>query len=403
MLSNVRKTVRAAASALLFFVIPSILLSVQSCTEREVIENEIEVPTYPDLEGMKADTLFMKSAVLEFYGAYSETVDRWYLTLYTGDPAEYDLGTDTYTGHGQMVKLCLQTAISSGKEDGWDVLVQHYTAPESYSDLRIGQWETGYDDEFDHPYYGTLWASYGSYYLSLDSQEYAPYMFIDGDFTMARDSAGQFTVEGMLVDGTFTKRRFVYKGDFTQIADYEFPGAPDSSLEKDVTLTRAELPKLWIFDRGDQYRYENPPRFSNYRVYLTGDGVSVSMPSKTSKVGFEGEGPVMMLDLFVNPDSNGKIPAGVYNIVTREPGGGIDGSQIWPFKILEGFPHYYFSTLQGSWYFNLASTGYWTGDYGRVTGGTLNVSYEAGSDEPVIKAELIDCSNPAHKIIIDWK
>lgn len=383
------------------------LATASACTTKiDIVFNDIikEVPSYPDLEGQKADTLKCTSAQVQFYGAYSQTVDRWYMMLYTGSEAAYDLGTDTYTGSGQMLKLCLHTKISDGKQNDWGVMVQHYTEPDSYSELQIGQWEFGYDNEFDHPYYGKLWGSYGSFYANLDKKDYEPLMFIDGEFEVSYDKAGNtYKVEGMLVDGTFTKRYFVFKGDFTQIEDYEFPGAPDTSLSKDITLTRAELPKLSIFDRGDQYRYENPPRYSNYRVFLSGNDVNFEMPYKSSPIKMSGEGPVMLLDLFVNPDANGKIPAGEYKIVKRLPNYGIDGSDIWPFKILEGYPHYYFTTLQGSWYFNLASSGYWQGDYGRVTDGSVFVSYEDGSDSPVIKARLKDCGTPSHTITIDWK
>lgn len=391
-----------------FAMVAAAMLAMASAckTKIETVENEIikEVPSYPDLQGQKADTLFCTRAEAQFYGAYSELVDRWYLMLYTGKSATYDLGTDTYSGDGQLVKLCMQTKISKGRKEDWGVMVQHYTEPDSYSELQIGQWEFGYDNEFDHPYYGKLWGSYGSYFVDLDKSSYEPLMFMEGDFNVAYDKAkNEYTVEGMLVDGTFTKRYFVFKGDFTQIEDYEFPGAPDTSLSKDITLTRAELPKLSIFDRGDQYRYENPPRYSNYRVFLSGNDINFEMPYKSSPIKMEGEGPVMLLDLFVNPDANGKIPAGEYKIVKRLPNYGIDGADIWPFKVLEGYPHYYFTTLQGSWYFNLASSGYWQGDYGRVTDGSVFVSYQEGSDSPVIKAELKDCGNPSHNIIIDWK
>lgn len=395
---------KSGRSKLLVFV-AAVSLTVASCiTKTEFNDTIIDIPTWPDLEGIRSDTIFVKRAEASFYGAYSQTVDRWYLTLYTGTKADYDLSTDTYSGDGLMVKLCLQTPISDGKEKDFGVMVRKYTCPDSYSDLQIGQWETGYDYMFDHPYYGHLYASYGSYFADLDKDTYAPLMFIDGSLEVAEGSRkGDFIVKGMLVDGTFTKRIFVYEGPFTQVEDFEFAGALDTVLESDMTLTRSDLPKIDIRDRGDQYRYENPPRFSNHKVFLTEEGVTVVPTTrKTDPIRFEGKGKVLMLDLFVNPDANGKIPAGDYKIVNRLDNNGIDGSEIWPFKFLEGYPSRY-SDPQGCWLFTLDGNGHWEGQYARIKGGTLSVSYPDGGDTPEIKAEFIDCGTPSHKIYLDWK
>lgn len=381
------------------------LMAMASCvTKKEIHETVVDVQTWPDLEDIKSDTLHIKRAEASFYGAYSQTVDRWYLTLFTGNAAEYDLATDTYTGDGKMVKLCLQTPISDGKEKDFGVMARKYTCPDSYSELQIGQWETGYDYMYDHPYFGHLYASYGSYFADLDKSQYSPLMFIDGEFEILQGGKeGEFVVKGVLVDGTFTKRTFVYEGAFTQVADFEFAGAPDSVLKGDISLSRSELPKIDIRDRGDQYRYENPPRFSNHKVFLTEDGVTVAPTTrKTDPIKFQGQGKVLMLDLFVNPDANGRIPEGSYQIVNRLENYGIDGSDIWPFKFLEGYPHRY-SEPQGCWYFCVDGNGHWKGDYARIKTGTLEVSYAAGSDSPIIKAEFLDCNTPAHKITLNWK
>lgn len=380
-------------------------LMMLSCTKVRIErqENIIEVPSYPDLEDIVADTLDFNYGYAQFYGAYSQTVDRWYVTLFTEDGVNYDLGTDTYSGKGEMVKLCLQTKISGGKATDLKVIAGTYTCPASDSDLKIGQFETGYELQFDHPYFGTLWASYGTWYAKLDQKEYLPLMAIDGEFTVTA-SGKDFNITGMILDGSFTKRAFRFTGPLAMLDEYEFPGAPDSSLSKDVTLTRSELPRIEIRDRGDQYRYDNPPRFRNYRVFLTGNDVVVSRTEKIyDNIKLSGHGPVVLLDLFVTPDADGRIPAGSYEVVPRLENYGIDGSLIWPFKFVEGYPHYYFQTLQGSWYFNLTDSGVWTGDYGRITGGTLSVAYPDGGNSPVITADLLDCSKTPKHIKLNWK
>ncbi|MCQ2134220.1 MAG: hypothetical protein MJY88_04560 [Bacteroidales bacterium] len=385
--------------------IPSVLMVLcflmPSCTKTEYIENIIEVPTYPDLEDIQVDTLKTSKADVEFYGAYSETLDRWYVTLSTDTKTSYDIATDTYHGTGTVIKLCLQTKISKGTDKDIPVIARTYTAPDSYSDLMLGQFETGYSIPFDHPYLGSIDGWYGSYILDLDSADYEPLAFFDGEFSVVRNADGTYRISGTMVDDHFLKHRFLYEGPLGNVTEYEFPGTADSCIESDVTLTRSELPKLEIRDKGDQYRYDGS--FRNYRVYLTGPDVSVApIKSIIEKVQLSGHGPVVLLDLFVSPDADGRIPEGEYKFSPREPNRGIDGSYIKPFRFVAGYPRRY-SDPQGCWYFNLGDDGLWEGDYAMVNGGTLSISYEEGSDDPVIKAELLDCSNPAKKIIIDWK
>lgn len=371
------------------------------CTKVETIENIIEVPAYPDLDDIRIDTLKAVRADVEFYGAYSETLDRWYLTLFTDSEVSYDLTTDTYKGAGSVVKLCLHTDISTGSDKDLPIIAREYTAPDSYSDLVLGQFETGYSIPFDHPSFGSLDGWYGSYIVDLNASAYAPVPFFDGQFSVVRVSGNNYKVSGMLVDDYYKKHYFLYEGPLGNVGEYEFPGAADSVISSDITLTKTELPNLEIRDKGDQYRYDNS--FRNFRVYLTGADVQVGkIGSIIEKVTLSGEGPVMLLDLFVSPDANGRIPAGTYKFCPREYNYGLDGSYIKPFYFVAGYPRRY-SDPQGCWYFNLAADGHWTGDYAMVNGGTLSVSYAEGSDQPTIKAELLDCSNPAHKIIIDWK
>lgn len=380
----------------------------QSCITKQetvIIENVIEVPSYPDLEDIKESTIEFKNAEASFYGAYSQAVDRWYVTLSTEDGVSYDLGRDEYSGKGKVLKLCLQTPISNGKASDMKVMARKYKCPTSSSDLTIGEFETGYDSSYQHPYYGVLYATYGTYFLDLDAEgEYLPLWAIDGAFEL-KNEGSKWIIEGIIIDGSYTKRRFHFEGEMALGPEYEFPGAPDSVLKEDVSLDATILPKLEIRDRGDQYRYENPPRFSNYRVYLAGPNVTVSeIASKYDVVRLSGEGPVVLLDLFVKPDAGGRIPEGDYELVPRLPNSGIDGSLIWPFKFLEGYPHFYFgASLQGCWYFTIGSDDLWEGDYGRITGGTLNISYVEGSTIPTIKASFNDSLTPAHKININWK
>lgn len=375
------------------------LIAAASCNKVETIEEIVEVPVYPDLEGIKVDTLKAVSADLAFYGAYSADLDRWYLTLTTEKGVQYDLETDTYTGSGSMIILCIQTKISKGGVSDIPVIVGKYTAPDYFEELKEGQYETGFMRQFDHPYYGPMNARHGSYYVNLDDKNTTSIALMDGAFEIKKLSNGNYSVSGVMVDETFVKRTFIYEGPIDKVSEYDFPGAPDSVLSSDVSLSKDILPNIQIRDKGDQYKYNNS--FRNYRVYLTGPDVKVSeIGSIIEKVKLSGSGPVVLLDLFVSPDANGRIPAGEYELTSRLDNYGLDGSTIVPFRFVAGYPHRY-ADPQGCWYFNLGEDGHWSGDYGMIVGGTLTVSYNE-SDELVIKGDFLDCGDPQHKIELNW-
>lgn len=392
------KKVMFIQALLLTFV--ACLIAAASCNKVETIEEIVEVPVYPDLEGIKVDTLKAVSADLAFYGAYSEDLDRWYLTLCTENGMEYDLATDTYSGKGSVVILCLQTKISKGSEADIPVITGRYTAPEAYEELKRGQYETGFERQFDHPFLGTLNAKHGSFYVNLDDSNAPAIPLMDGSFEINRLSNGNYRVYGTMVDATFIKRRFFYEGPIDKVSEYDFPGAPDSVLPSDVSLSKDQLPIVQIRDKGDQYKYNDT--FRNYRVYLTGPDVKVSeIKSIVEKVKLSGHGPVVLLDLFVSPDADGRIPAGEYQLTPREYNYALAASNIVPFRFVAGYPGRY-SDPQGCWYFNLGEDGHWTGDYGMIVGGTLKVSYDE-KGELVIDGDFLDCAVPQNKIQLSLK
>lgn len=384
-------------------VVP-VLLAALSCTkivyeQKEVyVENPIEVPSYPDLQDNKPDTVKFTKADVQFYGAYSQTVDRWYLTLFEKDGVKYVAEDDEYIGQGHVMVLCMQTPISGGKEKDIPVIARHYSSPTSYSDLTIGQFEFGYDFPFDHPYKGIRYATYGTYALNLDEAEYIPRYISDGSFDVKKLDNGEYEVSGMLVDTGFKKHTFIYTGPITGVTEWNYYMHPNSSLKQDITLTQAQLPVLNI--RRTDLPFGSSKNIDMVRMYLTDSGVIVGPQASYGTEKLSGSGAVVVLEVIVEHGQT-NIPAGTYTVAPSVEGG-YDGSYLKPFHFKEGVPNK-FTNREGSWYFNLASDGHWSGDYAQLHNGTVTISYAAGKDTPVIHADLVDCNNPSNKITIDWK
>lgn len=380
------------------FLLALMVLAVLSCGKSIIIDKPVIVPIYPDLEDNKADTLVTTQAKIQFYGAYSETVDRWYLTLFEKDGVKYVHEDDEYIGEGQVVILCLQTAISNGQEADIPVIEGTYSCPSSYSDLLAGQFEFGYDYPYDHPYKGIRYATYGSYVIDLDESEYIPRYAGDGAFEVRRLADGNYLVDGMLVDTGFKKHYFKYEGPISGVTEWNYYQAANSSLRSDVVLTRSELPALNM--RRTELPFGNSKDIDIIRMYLSSNDVVVGPQVSYGTETLSGSGEMVVLEMVVKHGES-TVPAGTYSIAPRVDGG-YDGSYLTPFHFKEGMPNRY-TNREGSWYFNLAENGHWSGDYAQIHDGTVTISYEEGKDTPVISAKMVDCFIPAHKIIIDWK
>lgn len=369
-----------------------------ACTKVSYVDRIVEVPSYPDLEAPAPDTVVATHARIQFYGAYSETVDRWYLTLFENDGVQYVHEDDEYLGRGNVIVLCMQTAISKGTEKDIPVIAGHYSSPSTYSDLQAGQYEFGYDYPYDHPYKGIRYATYGTYMLNLDGQEYIPRYASDGWFDVRHLDGGTYEVVGMLVDTDFRKHYFKYTGKIEGVTEWNYYFAPNSSLNGDVRLTRTQLPKMEM--RRTELPFGKSKNIDVVRVYLTSSSVNVGPQVSYGLEDLSGTGAVMYLEMVVEHGA-AKLPEGTYQLAPRVDGG-YDGAMLTPLHFKEGMPNR-FTNREGSWYFNLADSGLWTGDYARIHDGKVTVSYVEGSSEPVISAELTDGENPSHKTTIDWK
>lgn len=361
------------------------------------VEVPVEIPTYP-IDAEKVDTLFAQHADMAYYGwymSYEVLVDRWYLTLSDSPSLSYDIETDRYSGAKHVVKLCLHTKPSLNQlNPDWSNFGQRYGGPTSDYDIYPGEYEIGYDFAFDHPYYGRQYATYGSYFVDLSAGEYDIDYLREGSFTIEDLGGGSFKVYGTMVGNKFQKRHFVYEGPF-QEGSFDFASAKDSNLSSDIILTEEDLPNISIKDDGHPFGpFMTDNACRNYYVYLYQDGVEFAYGKPSG-----GSGAVMQLNLYVDWDAGGKIPAGTYTLTDRNDNYSIDRDKGVPFRFVQGYPHRY-SDPQGCWYFNKSGE-FWGGEYGMVMDGSLAVSYN--NDKLAIEADFIDCSNPAKHIKLNWK
>lgn len=383
-----------------------ITLTAGACTkapeviEKEnIIENIIENPVYLDTTDPNAVTLRPVSAEMKYWGwyqSYMVLVDKWYLVLSDAENLEYDLLTDRYSGGSYVLVLCLHTVPSANQQNpSYNGFESTYTYPSSDYDIFPGEYEVGYSRPFDTPYHGTQYQRFGSYFVDLTADEYEADYLEDGSFTIKDLGEGRLRVSGTMSGSRFTKRTFEYEGGYSK-GDFGISCASNSTLQQDISLTNAQLPNIVIRDDGHPFGiFMTDKACRNYYVYLYEDGVEFDQRGKLCG----GKGSVMLLNLYVDWEADGKIPEGSYTLTDRNENYSIDRDKGVPFRFVQGYP-YRFSSPQGCWYFHQDGE-HWSGEYAMITDGSLMVSYPEGKLR--IEADLLDCSNPAKHININWQ
>lgn len=388
-------------------LLPTIIaLLATACTKtpeiietENVIEHITENPVYLDTSDPDAVTLRPARAEMKYWGwyqSYMVLVDKWYLVLSDAQDLKYDINTDHYSGGSYVLVLCLHTEPSASQyEPSYSGFEASYSYPSSDYDIYPGEYEVGYYRPFDHPYLGTQYQNFGSYYVDLTKEEYEADYLQDGQFSIRDLGEGRIRVEGTVCGSKFTKRTFEYEGEYLK-GEFDIASAENSTLTRDISLGREDLPNIYIKDEGHPFGiFMTDNACRNYYVYLYEDGVEFSENGKICG----GHGKVMLLNLYVDWDANGMIPAGKYSLTDRNPDCSIDRENGVPFRFVQGYPHR-FSNPQGCWFFQQDAE-HWAGEYGMVMDGTVEISYNQG--KLAIEADLIDCGNPAKHININWQ
>lgn len=354
-----------------------------------------------------------RNASLVYYGdgELIGTSDYWTLALYT----EMEVLDGNPVGPGQMMVLTFNSKYNPDQSPRLENLAGTYHQQASSGDFSAGTFMPGWESRLDTPD-GYISIPTDSHFGDIPEgeTEFEPDYLREGTFTISDNGDGTFTIEGTLVGTDYLKRYVYYSGPFSPVdrhADGEEPVSSNSTLEDDVVLDGSLLTKASIIDYGASYTAGEigAEPYRKFVLYLAEDGVELTYMN--SILGREdclewpsGNGRLLRLELFVNGDAepeNG-IPAGTYEMLNRNPSPFISRDDIVPFRIVEGEPDV-FTNNGGTWYEEITTSGMVTSmkSYARITGGTMEVSGDAGAQKFVI--ELTDCSDPSHKISCTWE
>ena len=351
-----------------------------SCTKPQV-PDEGYVESIPD-------TVRFVDSRFVYNGNLGDKVsDAWIVKLYT------DMETDDSgdpVGPGTMVQLFLNVTYDDAQSADPDFLPGVYREMDNSLNYRAGTFVSGYMKYVDLPGQ-RIEVAEATFYAELEDgsadMEYEP--IDEGALEIVDNGDGTFTIEGILVGKKYTKRYFTWTGEINPVADVP-EQTPNSTLRTDLTgLTFA---KAQIQDKGDMF-YLMDESYRCMLLYLVDEEVDLSSYRPA------GDGRVLRLELLVPWETGVEdgIPAGVYEMVTRNADTSIDKDSIVPGVAIPGLPDVFAEwKLGGTWLYELRD-GTWTQNYARVAGGEVVV--ERGPDgSHTISYDLLDCQNTPRRI-----
>lgn len=369
----------------LAFCLPAMVLSFASCGTNEIFVNG---GNYVE---PVSETIVFTNAELVYNGddGYTEISDAWTLKLYTDMPVDE---SGNPVGAGQLMQISVNAALNAEQTPDPSLLTGSYREQSSTGDFAVGTFNSGYLVTLDMPN-GTLELPDGSFFGDIPegSTEYTPDLLRDGTLKIEYKSDGTLAVSGILVGTEFVKRRFSFRGA-VEIVDRSEVQIPNSTLTEDV-VDLSTLTQTRLRDRGDSFMLGT----ESYRLFE----IMLAEPSvDLTSIYPAGSGQVLRLELYVGWDAvaDEGIPAGEY-IAAKRVSGGIDKSDIVPFRVVAGEPDN-FNTPSGSWYQTLAD-GLWGERYARIADGTVKVERPDGGHRLII--DLLDCNDPAHRICGTWE
>lgn len=351
-----------------------------SCTKPQV-QDEGYVESIPD-------TVRFVDSRFVYNGNLGDKVsDAWIVKLYT------DMETDDSgdpVGPGTMVQLFLNVTYDDAQSADPEFLPGVYREMDNSLNYRAGTFVSGYMKYVDLPGQ-RIEVAEATFYAELEDgsadMEYEP--IDEGALEIVDNGDGTFTIEGILVGKKYTKRYFTWTGEINPVADVP-EQTPNSTLRTDLTgLTFA---KAQIQDKGDMF-YLMDESYRCMLLYLVDEEVDLSSYRPA------GDGRVLRLELLVPWETGVEdgIPAGVYEMVTRNADTSIDKDSIVPGVAIPGLPDVFAEwKLGGTWLYELRD-GTWTQNYARVAGGEVVV--ERGPDgSHTISYDLLDCQNTPRRI-----
>lgn len=330
--------------------------------------SEQPVPEPPFIEPVP-EWIECTEANVVYYGdeGYTEVSDLWKVLLYTD--MEID-ETGNPIGPGQIVSISCNAKLADAPDAA--NLVGTYTTTLSTSDFRPGTFNDGRMQSIDLPD-GTVEIPDFSFFGDLAEGEtsFDADLLREGYCQVELNDDGTYTISGIMVGTKYLKRYFRYTGPIEPVdrSEQKPETVPNSNLTEDIVLEGFTQARLQ--DMGD-YFFLQDESYRLFRLFIADEGVDISQTNAS------GDGRYLKLEFFVewNADVAQGMPVGEYKTCTRNEDGGIDRSEIVPWRTVPGKPDK-FTDPDGSWYQKITSTGGMP-EYARLTAGKVIVEEIAG-------------------------
>ncbi|MDE5637469.1 MAG: hypothetical protein K2I43_05550, partial [Alistipes sp.] len=266
-----------------------------------------------------------------------------------------------------------------------------YSASQTSYNFDPFNFNWGYMMSVDLPS-GTIEVPKCSFYgeLAEGSTDFEPDLLNYGAFEVRVAADGTYTVVGCVVgcgsNATFMKHNFTYIGKIETVdRSDDISATGDTTLEADLTLDG--FTKARLKDQGDLF-YLQDNSYRAFDLWLGDDAAD-----------FENEWPSsgsMLKTTFLVPFDAAVadgIPAGEYVMMTDRVDGGIDRTEIVPYKLRPGVAGQY-TRPSGTWYLSYADN--ILAKYARISAGKVTV--ERSGAAHTFTLDLTDCAKEPHKV-----
>lgn len=329
------------------------------------------------------------NAGLVYYGMGGITEScEFEFTFYTDmeiDPAGNPIGP------GKVMRLNFNATPFEDGETAFVVPSGRYSAAQTSYTFSPFTFNWGYMTSYDLPS-GTVEIPKNSFYGELAEGEtvFEPDLLNYGAFDVQVAADGTYTIVGCVVgcgkNATFRKRNFTYTGKIETVdSSDDISATGDTTLDADLVL--GGFTKARLKDQGDLF-YLQDNSYRAFDLWLGDDAADFEneWPSSGSML------KVTFLVPFDAAVADG-VPAGEYVMMTDRVDGGIDRTEIVPYKLRPGVAGQY-THPSGSWYLSYADGA--LSKYARISAG--KVSVERTGDAHTFVIDLSDCASEPHKV-----
>ena len=347
-------------------------------------QNGNDFPVYT--EPVPETTIFTNAEFIYNGDDIGEAVsDGWVIKLYTD--MEID-ETGAPVGPGEVMQMLLNVTYDENQSADASFLQGKYIEMLNSGDFAEGTFVWGYQTNIDLPGGQKITLADATYYgVVADGSTEIEYDLIDeGVISITGNDDGTYSIEGILVGDSYTKRYFNWTGNVEPRNNVP-ETIPNSTLKThlpDLTFAKGQL-----IDKGD-YFYLGDQSYRCLLLFLVDETAEFPFdrPSGTSRV--------LRLEVLVpwETDFREGIPAGTYEIIQRNPDTSMDREKIVPGGAIAGLPDEFAEwKMGGAWYYEMVDSD-WSKTYARIDSGTITVARgENGSH--TISYILTDCNENA--------